>query len=191
MKLLMMPVRSESKSVVQRIWATDGSLASSAEPTEQAPVRRQAEVVHCEHAFYRKHTEGMLRRYGVLRMESGRVPSLLGRPLFRGKVSSYRIHGFDDVVIFVHDVAGCMKTLPEEQQRLLYRVAVQEYTFVEAATMLRMSLRSAKRKYADALDALTAVFLERRLLERVFEPDAGCQGSAGSVRMLSRSEEVD
>jgi hypothetical protein len=32
-----------------------------------------------ELAFYRKYTEGMLRRYVRLSMEAGRAPSLLGR----------------------------------------------------------------------------------------------------------------
>jgi len=32
-------------------------------------------------------------------MEAGRAPSLLGREMFRGKVTSYRVHSFEDVVI--------------------------------------------------------------------------------------------
>jgi len=141
-------------------------------------------VIKPETAFYRKYTEGMLRRYGVMALQKGRVPSLLGRELFRGKVTSYKVHGFDDVVIFVHDVEKCLKLLNEEQRRLVYRIGVQEYTFGEAAAMLRWSLRSTKRRYNEAVDELTAIFQQRGLMEKM--PGLGrterCQeGEAGEV----------
>lgn len=50
-------------------------------------------------AFYRKYTEAMLRRYVRMSMEAGKVPSLLGREMFRAKVTSYRVESFEDVVI--------------------------------------------------------------------------------------------
>ncbi len=135
-------------------------------------------------AFYRSYTEAMLRRYATLSMESGRVPSMLGREMFRGKVTSYRVHAFDDVVIFCHDVENCIRTLQEEQQRLIYRIGVQEYTFGEAAGMVGCSLRTVQRRYHEAIDELTAVFLQRRLLERL----AGdpCQEGGGSMEVVSR-----
>ena len=57
-----------------------------------------------ELAFYRKYTEALLRRYMRLSMVVGRVPSLIGREFFRGNVTHYRVQGFEDVVIFCHDV---------------------------------------------------------------------------------------
>lgn len=98
-----------------------------------------------ELAFYRKYTEGMLRRYLRLSMEAGRVPSLLGREMFRGHVTNYKVHGFDDVVIFVHDVEKCLKRLTETQQMLIERVALQEYTQGETAQLAGMSLRTVVR----------------------------------------------
>ena len=196
MKVLTMPVRKEAPlGTVPQIWATDGNLANAvalmeAEPgaaclAEQHAKPKVRVLLTPEMAFYRKYTEGMLRRYATLRMESGRVPSLLGRTLFRGKVSSYRVHGFDDVVIFVHDVEQCVRLLTPDQQRLIHRIAVQEYTFAEASQMLRQSLRSTKRWYTEAIDELTGIFLQRKLLERVLgEP---CQGAAGSAMLLSYS----
>ncbi len=127
--------------------------------------REAVEAAVPELAFYRKYTEGMLRRYMRLSMEAGRAPSLLGREMFRGKVTNYRVHGFDDVVIFVHDVDRCMAKLDEEQQHLIRRIALQEYTQGETATILGLSLRTVVRRYAEALDRLTGIFLERRLLE--------------------------
>lgn len=105
--------------------------------------------------------------------------------MFRGKVTSYRVHGFDDVVIFVHDVGQCIRLLTPEQQRLIHRIGVQEYTFGEAASMLRLSLRSVQRRYFDAVDELTLIFLKRRLLERVVSNS--CQVGEGSAQVVSHS----
>lgn len=129
----------------------------------------QTPEVQPEMAFYRKYTEGMLRRYLRCSMESGRVPSLMGRELFRGKVTSYRIRGFDDSVIFVHDVERCLKRLNAVDWGLLERIAIQEHTQGEAAGLLGMSLRTVVRKYAIALDRLTAHFLQVGLLEPFLE----------------------
>ena len=122
-------------------------------------------------AFYRKYTEGLLRRYVKLSMEAGRAPSLLGREMFRGKVTNYRVQCFDDVVIFVHDVEKCLKTLDERQHQLIERIALQEYTLRETAGLMGLHLWTVNRGYADALDVLTEIFLERRLLE----PMIACQ----------------
>ncbi len=102
-------------------------------------------------------------------MESGRVPSLMGREMFRGRVTSYRIRGFDDAVIFVHDVERCLKRLDALDWSLLERIAIQEHTQGEAAGLLGMSLRTVVRKYPMALDRLTAHFLEMGLLEPFLE----------------------
>lgn len=122
-------------------------------------------------AFYRKYTEALLRRYVRLSMSAGRVPSLLGRELFRGKVTNYRVEGFDDMVIFVQDVERCVAKLDRGQQILIERIAMQEYTLLEAAELLRLPLRSVKRWYAEALDLLTEMFLDKQLLE----PRKSCQ----------------
>jgi|HubBroStandDraft_4_1064222.scaffolds.fasta_scaffold309157_1 hypothetical protein len=119
-------------AILPRVWAT-ASIASAADAVQQrkrphclrlvrasgaqtqaAPaltVPRTQRTIEPGLAFYRKYTEGMLRRYMEMSMQSGRVPSLLGRELFRGKVTSCRVQGFDDVVIFVHDVGRCLEQL--------------------------------------------------------------------------------
>jgi hypothetical protein len=174
LKLIEMPNRSAA--VLPQVYATDGSLAlavatmhaqvGSAEVTVPAVRPALRVVITPETAFYRKYTEAMLQRYSVMKLQKGRVPSLLGRELFRGKVTSYKVHGFDDVVIFVHDVEQCMRLLDTEQQKLVYRVAVQQYTFGETAAMLRWSLRSTRRRYNEAIDELTAIFQKRGLMEK-------------------------
>jgi len=151
------------------VWATEALHEVVVERPETAP----------ELAFYRKYTEGLLRRYVRLSMEAGRAPSLLGREMFRAKVTNYRVHGFDDVVIFVHDVERCLAKLDDEQQELIERIALQEYTQEEAARLMGLTARTAVRRYGDALDVLTEVLLERKLLEPMME----CQG-VGSGRKL-------
>jgi len=151
--------------VLPVVWAT-AEKKTSPLPKQRAEVRVAPEM-----AFYRKYTEGLLRRYIKLSMEAGRAPSLLGREMFRGKVTHYRVQSFDDVVIFVHDVGCCLKLLDEEQNLLITRIALQEYTQGETAGMLNLPVRTLLRRYEHALDVLTKLFLERRLLE----PLVACQ----------------
>src|SRR5271163_4428295 len=125
-------------------------------------------------AFYRKHTEALLREYMQKSMEMGRTPSILGNCVFRGKVSSYRLHSFEDTVIFVFDIEKCLKRLDKFSQELVARIALQEYSQGEAAALTGQPLRSIVRKYAEAIDALTAIFLEYELLN--LDQPKSCQG---------------
>ena len=122
-------------------------------------------------AFYRKYTEAMLQRYMKLSLEAGRVPSLMGRELFRGDVSHCKVQGFDDVVIFCHDVGNCIGRLTPGLQHLVRRIALQGYSQGETAAMLGISLRTVVRRYAEALDQLTAILMERKLLQP--QPETG------------------
>lgn len=117
-----------------------------------------------ELAFYRKYTEGMLQRYMKLSLEAGRVPSLMGRELFRGDVSHCKVSGFDDVVIFVHDMGKCLGRLSPGLQPLVRRIAMQGYSHAETAALLGLSQKTVSRRYAGALDQLTGLLLEGRLL---------------------------
>jgi hypothetical protein len=115
-------------------------------------------------AFYRKYTEGLLRRYMKMSMENGRVPSLLGRELFRTNVTHYKVRAFDDVVIFCHDVSQCLKQLDPGLRHLIRRIALEEYTQPETAAMLGIHFKTVAYRYADAIDKLTRLFLDRNLL---------------------------
>lgn len=160
--------------VLPVIWATEAVHEVRNVGVAEPGGHRRRKRTPPELAFYRKYTEGLLRRYVKMAMEVGRAPSLLGREMFRGKVTNYQVHGFDDVVIFVHDVERCLAKLDEEQQLILERVAMQEYTQVEAAGMLGVTTRSLVRLYDETLDALTQILLERKLLQ----PQIACQEAA-------------
>ncbi len=162
---------SAAVMILPVVWATEARPATVVERRQTAP----------ELAFYRKYTEGLLRRYLKMSMEAGRAPSLLGREMFRGKVTNYRVQGFDDVVIFVHDVEKCLATLDEQQQFLIERIALQEYSHSETAGMMGLHLWTVTRGYSDALDMLTELFLERKLLE----PLIACQEVENRVLPVS------
>jgi hypothetical protein len=156
---------------LRRVWAVAERVAAA--PPEVTPETNSKPKV--ELAFYRKYTEAMLRRYLRLSIQAGRVPSLLGRELFRGHVTSYRLHSFEDAVIFCFDVEKRLGRLTVMDQQLIKRIALQEYTQGEAAGMLGLSLRNSIRQYGYALDALTEMFLEAGMLE----PLKSCQGGHG------------
>lgn len=153
---------SAAMLILPMVWATAAEPVKATQqmPEVVAPRRTAPEV-----AFYRKYTEGLLRRYVRLSMEAGRAPSLLGREMFRGNVTNYSVQGFDDVVIFVHDVENCVKMLEEGHQHLIRRIALMEFTLEETANLLQLPLRTVIRRYSHALDDLTEIFLERKLLE--------------------------
>jgi len=164
---------------LRRIWAVAEKAAAA--PAEVIPVI--AEKAKVELAFYRKYTESMLRKYLRISIQSGRVPSLLGRELFRGHVSSYKLHSFEDAVIFCFDVEKRLGRLTVMNQQLIKRIGLQEYTQGEAAGMLGLSLRSCIRQYGYALDELTEMFLEAGMLE----PLESCQGGRGEEKARSAS----
>ena len=139
--------------------AAVAAVAVQHQPSTAASKRPAEEL-----AFYRKHTQSMLRRFMYMSMQMGRTPSLLGQEVFRGRVSSYRLRSFEDAVIFVFDIEKCLKQLDPVQQELIGRIALQEYTQGETAALMGMSLRSVVRKYGEAIDRLTAIFLSVKLL---------------------------
>lgn len=115
-------------------------------------------------AFYRKHSENMLRRYLYASMQVGRAPSILADPVGRGWVSSRPVKTFEDAVIFVLDVERCLDQLSAFDREMLNRIVLQEYTQTEAASLLGMSPRAISYKFPQALDRLTEKLLDSGLL---------------------------
>jgi hypothetical protein len=131
---------------------------------ELKPQASAPAVLHESLAFLRQHTEKMLRRYLYASMQVGRAPSILGEPIARGWGSSRPVRTFEDAVIFVLDVETCLNQLGSLDRQLLYRIAIQEYTQAEAATLLGMSARAVAYKFPQAVDRLTEKLLETGLL---------------------------
>jgi len=154
------------------VWAVSVEAVAKAapKPEQSKPVRTKADWVERETqpsislAFYRKHTESMLRRYLYASMQVGRAPSILGDSVGRGWASSRPIRTFEDAVIFVLDVERCLERLSSLDRQMLSRVVLQEYTQAEAATLLGMSPRAMSYKFPQALDRLTEKLLASGLL---------------------------
>src|SRR5689334_4751638 len=78
--------------------------------------------------LYRERTAALLRRYLQSSIEIGRLPSLLGRELFRSKVTAYHMSSFEDGVIFVHDVEQILEQLCDFWKQLISLIVFQDYT---------------------------------------------------------------
>jgi DNA-directed RNA polymerase specialized sigma24 family protein len=155
-------------------WETDASQAEwpierrrrerkPAAPPEVRPAPAQSRPPACL-AFYRKHTESLLRRYLYASMQVGRAPSILGDPVARGWASSRPVRTFEDAIIFVLDIEKCLSQLGSLDRDILSRIVLQEYTQVETAGMLGMAVRTVGYKYPLALDRLTEKLLAASLL---------------------------
>jgi hypothetical protein len=98
-------------------------------------------------------------------MEVGRVPSALGRIVMPGRVSSYRLRTFEDAVIFVLDVDKFLRQLDPLSRAIVYHVALEDYSTLETAALMGESVRSVVRIYGEAMNRLTALFLQFGLLK--------------------------
>ena len=152
------------------IWGTAGTQAvwieiqkkqkQNPRPAHSAPLPPP----HPGLAFYRKHTEKMLRRYLYASMQVGRAPEVLSDSIGKGWVSSRPVRTFEDAVIFVLDVERCLDQLSAFDRQLLSRIVLQDYTHFEAAEMLGTPLRTVSYRFPRALDRLTQLLLNTGLM---------------------------
>ena len=144
--------------------------------------------------LYRDRTLSLLRRYLRLSVEVGRLPSLLGRELFRAKITAYRVGTFEDAVIFVHDMERSLEQLGEFERSLIAKIALQDYTQDEAALQLGCWRRTIGRRYVEALDLLSEVFLETGMLTALpvtnLSREKSCQEGENGEFPVSDSEEA-
>ena len=149
------------------MWGTGRpEVEATPKPKPAPPISSNARVPEPDAslAFYRKHTESLLRRYLYASMQVGRAPSLLADSVGRGWVSSRPVRSFEDAVIFVLDVESCLSKLGCLDRMILSRIVLQEYTQVEAAALLGMGVRTIAYKLPRALDRLTELLLDAGLL---------------------------
>jgi hypothetical protein len=138
--------------------------------------RRPARREHI--SAYRPYTRALLRRYFRLAVDLGRLPSILGGLCFRARVSSYRLHTFEDSVIFVYDIERVFERIDRPAMEIVAGVVLLEYSIPEAALRLGITVQRAERRYASALDSLSEALLDCGLLCPVFE--SGEDGPGGS-----------
>ncbi|MBZ5678670.1 MAG: hypothetical protein LAO24_01045 [Acidobacteriia bacterium] len=119
----------------------------------------------------------MLRRYLRYSLETGRLPSLLGREFFRTRVTSYSMGTFEDRVILVHDMESCLQRLTEFSRQLIARSILQEHDLPATARLFHCNEKTIRRTIPMALDELSEILLEVGLLEHQDSaPEKSCQG---------------
>ena len=116
---------------------------------------------------YHDRTIALLRRYFTMSLEIGRMPSVLGREVFRARVTSYRVHTFEDSVIFVHDVERALDQLDSFGKDLVAVIVFQDYSQDEAAEVLHCARRTVCREFPEAIDKVSDLFLDGGLLNRL------------------------
>jgi hypothetical protein len=150
-----------------------GSEPWQALPAHHFPVRQAFDEARLEDDpldrnpdlwLYRKRTVGLLRRYLRFSLETGRLPSFVGREFFRAKVTYYTATTFEDRVIFVRDVEKALDRLEYWDQQLIVRIILQEHGQEQTARILQWGLRTVERRLPQALDLLSEDFLRVGLL---------------------------
>jgi hypothetical protein len=163
----------DAEQMLQRVWE---------ESYEEGRQRRP----------YRGRTAGMLRRYMQYSIETGRLPSLLGREFFRAKVTSYQVVTFEERVIFVHDMEKCLDRLDEFSRQLIARHILQEHDQAATARLLQCTERTVRRLTPLVLDQLAEILLERGLLERLDSIEKkSCQGGLEGEISVSDCEDSE
>jgi hypothetical protein len=114
--------------------------------------------------MYRSRTVALLRRYVRFSLETGRLPSFVGREFFRAKVTYYTATTFEDRVIFVRDVEKSLERLEYWDQQLIARVIFEEHSQERAARIMHWGLRTIERRLPQVLDLLSEDFLRVGLL---------------------------
>jgi hypothetical protein len=119
--------------------------------------------------MYRGRTVALLRRYMRLSLETGRLPSVIGREFFRAKITAYKATTFEDRVIFVHDVENCLERLAPFDQQIIARLILQEHDHEGTARLLHSARRTIERRLPELLDELSEEFLRLRMLAPMAE----------------------
>ena len=139
---------------------------------------------------YRGRTVAMLRRYMRYSIETGRLPSILGREFFRAKVTSYTVVTFEDRVIFVHDMERCLEKLDEFSRQLIARHILQEHDRKATGRLLNCNEKTVRRLTPLALDVLSEILLDVGLLERLdSNSKKSCQGGPEAEKFVSSCED--
>lgn len=156
-----------------------GGYLQEVESTYEDPERR----------VYRGRTIAMLRRYLKYSIETGRLPSVLGKEFFRAKVTSYKVGTFEDRVIFVHDMEICLQQLDEFSRQLIGRHILQEHDHEGTARLLHCNEKTVRRLVPMVLDTLSKILLEKGLMESLDASKKSCQEGEEGQNSLSRCED--
>lgn len=120
-------------------------------------------------SFERACTVGLLHRFFRTSLLVGRMPSVIGREVFRSRTSHLPARAFEDSVLFVCDVERCLRQLEPLQRKLIALCVLEDRSEWEAARRLHCSQSDVSRRLGRALDLLHETFCRVGLLKRVAE----------------------
>lgn len=167
-----------------------GDPADESEEEDEQWWRTEDSEEQRQRRIYRGRTVAMLRKYMKYSIETGRLPSLVGREFFRSKVTSYTVVTFEDRVIFVHDMETCLGKLDEFSRELIARHILQEHDRFETARLLHCNEKTIRRLTPFVIDQLSEILLDVGLMELVEArcPNC-CQGGKNGPFSVSDCEE--
>jgi len=134
-----------------------------------------------ETVCFRRQTMAIMRHFFEISSQLGRLPSLLGREFFHAKVSHHAIPSFEDQAVFVRDVELCLERLSEEHAEMITLIGLFDFSRDEIAAMLHYSRTWVSMRAAEALDALSEIFLQVGVLREDRPDRRQCQVGDQSV----------
>jgi DNA-directed RNA polymerase specialized sigma24 family protein len=152
--------------------------------------QREGEDRERKRRTYHGRAVAMLRRYMRYSIETGRLPSLLGREFFRAKVTAYTVVTFEDRVIFVHDMEKCLEKLDEFSRQLIARHILQEHDQAATGKLLHCTERTVRTYVPIVLDVLVEILLDVGLMERLdSDQKNSCQGGKNDQILASNCDD--
>jgi hypothetical protein len=118
-----------------------------------------------ETVCWRGQTLAIMRHFFELSCQVGRLSSLLCREFFRAKVSHHAIPSFEEQAVFVRDVELCLNRLSDEHAEMITLIGLYDFSLNEIGAMLRRSRTWVYVRVAEAVDALTEIFLQAGVLK--------------------------
>lgn len=116
--------------------------------------------------FERTHAIHLLQSFFQTSLLLGRMPSLLGREIFRARTDTQRARAFEDAVVFVCDVERCLRQLEKQDQRILACCVFEDRSEWDAARRLHCAQSEISRRLGKVLDSLYETFCQLGLLQR-------------------------
>jgi hypothetical protein len=113
---------------------------------------------------FRGQTLALVRHFFEISSQLGRIPSLLGREFFRSRVSHHAIPSFEEQAVFARDVELCLERLSKDNIEIVTLMGFYDLSDEEVAAMIHSSRTYVRRWFAEAVDALSEIFLTASLL---------------------------
>ena len=117
-------------------------------------------------SFERARTMMFLHRFFRMALLVGRMPSLIGREVFRTNIRSTPARALEDAVVFVCDVERVLRSLAANDQRLIAFCVLEDRSEWEASRVFHCGQKEISRRLAEVLDLLHETFCRLGLLAR-------------------------